>query len=74
MVDDIFTRATTSVGYCHVDHGCKMAATGLISNNGIVKGKDDKIYVVDSAHGKISVFEPQADNTLVLVDEIGLGA
>ena len=28
---------STSVGYCHVDTGCKIAADELVTSNGIVR-------------------------------------
>ncbi|KAJ4467964.1 serum paraoxonase/arylesterase [Lentinula edodes] len=61
--------ATTSVGYCHLDHGCKFVALGLYSSNGIVKAStNNTIYVSSNLGGKINVFERQSDNSLLLKD------
>lgn len=59
------------MGYCHLDNGCQIATTGLISSNGIARGKDGLIYVANQ--GKLSVHEEQADHSLVLVDRIVVG-
>ncbi|KAJ3920427.1 hypothetical protein F5877DRAFT_89458 [Lentinula edodes] len=61
--------ATTSIGYCHLDHGCKFVALGLYSSNGIVKAStNNTIYVSSNLGGKINVFERQSDNSLLLKD------
>lgn len=65
--------ADTSVGYCHVDHGCKIAASGLVSSNGIAKASNDTIYVASTLGAKVTVFERQADNSLLLTDVIPTG-
>ncbi|KAJ4486628.1 hypothetical protein C8J55DRAFT_508135 [Lentinula edodes] len=68
--------STTSVGYCHLDHGCKIVASGLHSNNGIVKAPElnASVYVASNMGGKISVFERQAvDDSLILMDVIHIG-
>ncbi|KAJ3887484.1 hypothetical protein GG344DRAFT_90470 [Lentinula edodes] len=58
--------STTSVGYCHLDHGCKIVASGLYTNNGIVKAPElnASVYVASNMGGKISVFERQASGLL----------
>jgi arylesterase / paraoxonase len=71
-IDETFSRPTTVVGDCHLDKGCKIAARGLVASNSIVRGKDERMYVVNSKQGKISVFEEE-DHKLVKVDEIVLG-
>jgi sugar lactone lactonase YvrE len=48
---------TTSVGYCHLDHGCKIAASGLVSSNGIVKASNDTIYVASTFGAKVTIFK-----------------
>ncbi|KAJ3926003.1 MAG: hypothetical protein NXY57DRAFT_780109 [Lentinula lateritia] len=66
----------TSVGYCHLDHGCKIVASGLYTNNGIVKAPElnASVYVASNMGGKISVFERQAvDDSLILMDVIHIG-
>ncbi|KAJ3863572.1 hypothetical protein EV359DRAFT_73547 [Lentinula novae-zelandiae] len=58
--------SSTSVGYCHLDHGCKIVASGLYTNNGIVKAPElnASVYVASNMGGKISVFERQASGLL----------
>lgn len=63
--------ASTTVGYCHLDHGCKIAAKKLRAANGLVKSRtNDTVYVASSLGGGISVMAPQADHTLTLIDRI----
>ena len=63
--------ASTTVGYCHLDHGCKIAAKKLKGANGIVKSQtNDTIYVGSAFGAGIQVMEPQADHTLVQTDRI----
>jgi len=69
-LDILFRRPTTTVTYCHVDTGCKIAARGLLSSNGVVRGKDGQIFVSNTFSSQITVFERQADDTLVLTDVI----
>jgi len=59
----------SSIGYCHEDTGCKLAATGLKSSNGIASNGNGTIYVA-SMLGAIQSFEQQSDGTLVLGDTI----
>jgi arylesterase/paraoxonase len=66
--------ARTSVGYCHVDEGCKIAIDGLLGNNGIVRAQNGTVYVASSKSYQIHVLEEQNDHSLVLVDNIALGA
>ncbi|KAF5393495.1 hypothetical protein D9757_000655 [Collybiopsis confluens] len=69
---DMF-RSTTTVGYCHVDQGCKVAASKLLTSNGIARALNDTLYVASGLGGKVTVFEKQADNTLLLTDVIPIG-
>jgi len=71
-VNFFLARPVTSVVHCHVDQGCKVAASELPGCNGIAKGKDGKVYVVNSAASlsQIQVFEEQDDNLLVTTDII----
>ncbi|PAV18920.1 serum paraoxonase arylesterase [Pyrrhoderma noxium] len=69
-VDTLLGWAVTNVGYCNVVDGCKIVAEGLVGVNGIAKGKDGKYYVASSTSGRVYVFDRQADNSLVLEDEI----
>ncbi|EIW83168.1 calcium-dependent phosphotriesterase [Coniophora puteana RWD-64-598 SS2] len=64
-----------SVGYCHLHTGCKLAARNVHAANGIVKGRgaNETVFVGDNVLGDISVFEKQADNSLVLTEVIKTG-
>lgn len=64
--------ARTSVGYCHVDEGCKIAMAGLSGSNGIARAQNGTVYVAN--FGQIHVLEEQSDHSLVLSDIIALGA
>ena len=66
--------ARTSVGYCHVDEGCKIAMDGLHGSNGITRAQNGTVYVANSKSGRIHVLEEQNDHSLVLVDAIAFGA
>ena len=66
--------ARTSVGYCHVDEGCKIAMDGLHGSNGIARAQNGTVYVANSKSGRIYVLEEQNDHSLVLVDAIAFGA
>jgi sugar lactone lactonase YvrE len=66
--------ARTSVGYCHVEEGCKIAVDGLHGSNGIARAQNGTVYVTDFKSGQINVLEEQNDHSLVLVDTIALGA
>ncbi|KAF9519708.1 hypothetical protein BS47DRAFT_1336806 [Hydnum rufescens UP504] len=69
----LFNLARSSVGYCHVDHGCKMAAESVNGANGITTIDGDIFYVSNSFGGAIGVFRRLTDNTLSQVDSIFLG-
>jgi arylesterase / paraoxonase len=63
----------TSVGYCHVDNGCKIAISGLHGSNGITRAQNGTLYVGNSKLGQIRVFEEQNNQSFVLTDIITLG-
>lgn len=65
--------ARTSVGYCHVDQGCKISVAGMRGNNGIARSQNGTIYVGSAKIGGISTFEEQSDHSLVLTDVIATG-
>lgn len=65
-----YFKPASSVVYCHVDHGCKYAASNMFSNHGIAKAKNDTFYVANVMAGKVNILEKQADDTLVLTDVI----
>lgn len=72
-MDVVFARASTTITYCHVEQGCKTAARNVISANGIARGKDGRIYVTSTFASRVTVFDEQADNTLVVGDIINIG-
>ncbi|KAE9403564.1 serum paraoxonase/arylesterase [Gymnopus androsaceus JB14] len=66
--------STSSVGYCHLDRGCKVAASGLMHGNGIVKApSNDTIYVGSAVGAKIIVFERQANDSLLMTETTPTG-
>ncbi|KAK0466322.1 uncharacterized protein EV420DRAFT_1511070 [Desarmillaria tabescens] len=65
-----FLRPSSSVGYCHVEEGCKTSISGMLNNNGIVQADNGTIYVSSTLSSGIRVLEKQEDNTLVLTDVI----
>ncbi|EJD03191.1 calcium-dependent phosphotriesterase [Fomitiporia mediterranea MF3/22] len=69
-IDAFLGLGWSNVAYCHATDGCKVAADNLIGANGITRGKDGTYYVASSKSGRIYVLEQQADNKLVLTDEI----
>ena len=63
-----------SVGFCHQDRGCKIAIDQLYSVNGIAKSPWNDTYYVANPHlGGMRVLSRQADDRLVLDDEIPTG-
>jgi arylesterase/paraoxonase len=64
---------STSVGYCHIDDGCKFAITGTHGSNGIAAAPNGTVYVADCIYGGVSFLEPQADNTLVVSESVKTG-
>ena len=79
----VYLRLTgIGITYCHIDEGCKFAVEGLPSINGLARapaesrvGGQDIFYAAGyGVEGKIFVLEKQADESLVLVDTIEMGA
>jgi arylesterase/paraoxonase len=66
-------RKSSSVGYCHIDEGCKIALSNTFTSNGIVTAPNGTIYVANGIGGVIDAFERQTDNTLVVTDSIKIG-
>lgn len=65
---------STTVGFCHLENGCKIAAPKLPGANGIAKSPhNETIYVSSAQSGGIRAFERQSDNTLQLLDFITTG-
>ena len=70
---DLFLQLKgVSVGYCHKDHGCKMAYQGLRGANGIAEGPDGLIFVANNVVGQLYVLEKEDDKTLVLTNTLKL--
>ncbi|KAL0571719.1 hypothetical protein V5O48_010243 [Marasmius crinis-equi] len=65
-----FFSPKSSVGYCHVDQGCKIVSKDLLSVNGITRALNDTIYVASTLGKALRVFERQEDNSLVMTDVI----
>lgn len=63
----------TSVGFCHVDEGCKLAIDSLPSCNGIAKAPNNTFYVASALTGSLRTLELQEDNSLVVTDVIQNG-
>ena len=70
---EVFGRKSSSVGFCHVDRGCKIAAAGMSGNNGIAYANNGTFYVASAVGSPISVLERQDDDTLVITDLIPVG-
>ncbi|KAF7343281.1 hypothetical protein MVEN_01760200 [Mycena venus] len=66
----VIVKGRASIGYCHIDKGCKLAATGLPANNGLASTGNGTWYLASTFNGGIRVFEEGNDNDLVLVDTI----
>ncbi|KAI0063654.1 calcium-dependent phosphotriesterase [Artomyces pyxidatus] len=64
--------AQSTVGFCHVDRGCKIAISGMRGNNGIAKAQNETYYVGSCMSGEVRVLERQADDLLVTTDLIRL--
>ena len=65
--------AATSVGYCHVDEGCKFAIKNMHGNNGIAQAPNGTFYVANALWGGLTILEPQADKSLVITDYVKTG-
>ncbi|KAJ7045403.1 hypothetical protein C8F04DRAFT_1025033 [Mycena alexandri] len=64
-----------SVGYCHVQSGCKFAIKNIHGANGIVRApNNESFYVSNSVFGGIAVLERQTDNALLKTHTIPTGA
>ena len=63
------------IGFCGAD-GCKLAATGLYTPNGIARSpfhSNDTFYVAHTFLGGVSLFTRQSDNRLLLDEQIPTG-
>ncbi|CAE6416109.1 hypothetical protein ACGC1H_007200 [Rhizoctonia solani] len=73
LMDGIFRVKSTTVGYCHSDAGCKIAADELYGSNGLARTRDGKFWVASFFGGYITIHEHQADNTLVPTEIVQVG-
>jgi len=67
------TLPLSSVGYCHVEHGCKYAVKNVVSVNGIVRRGENDIFVVSCAKGSVNRYVTRADGTLAFRERIYVG-
>ncbi|KAH7108297.1 calcium-dependent phosphotriesterase [Auriculariales sp. MPI-PUGE-AT-0066] len=72
--DVVLRRDNTFVTYCDVAEGCRIVARRLVTASGIARGQSGEIYVANTFSSAISVFEEQADHSLVLTDTIPINA
>jgi arylesterase/paraoxonase len=68
---------SSSIVYCHVNTGCKVATENLLAANGLARAPSsttatgmDKFYVANHLFPQIKVLERQADDTLVVTDDV----
>ena len=63
--------AFTDIVYCHVEDGCRVAASGMHANNGIARAPNGTVYVASlMGPAGVTVLEEQSDHTLVIIDSI----
>ncbi|KAF8585903.1 serum paraoxonase/arylesterase [Ramaria rubella] len=74
QVDAFLRLPGMTVGYCHINRGCKIAARGLKGANGIARNNDGLYFVTNHRFGEIFVLEKQEDGSLVLTDVVKTGA
>ncbi|KAI0268669.1 serum paraoxonase/arylesterase [Gloeopeniophorella convolvens] len=67
-----FGLPRSSVGYCHVDNGCKIAAARLLGSNGIARAQNGTVYLANIKLGQVRILEEQSDHSLVLTDTVTL--
>jgi arylesterase/paraoxonase len=74
FVNMLFNRAVTSIGYCHVDHGCKIATHHLPGANGIARSNENTFFVGSTTRAEVRVLERRSDDLLVVSDVITYGS
>jgi arylesterase/paraoxonase len=74
FVNMLFNRAVTSIGYCHVDRGCKIAIHHLPGANGIARSNENTFFVGSTTRAEVRVLERQSDDLLVVSDVITYGS
>ncbi|KAF8895727.1 hypothetical protein CPB84DRAFT_1782310 [Gymnopilus junonius] len=67
---ELLGQKHSSVGYCHIESGCKYALSKTHSSNGIASAPNGTLYVGDCISGGITILEKQVDDTLVVTDSI----
>ncbi|KAI0051220.1 serum paraoxonase/arylesterase [Auriscalpium vulgare] len=60
----------SSVAYCHVDIGCKIALPNILGSNGLTTAPNGTFYLANSKDAEVRVLEHHADNTLSIIDTI----
>jgi arylesterase/paraoxonase len=70
----LFDRAVTSIGYCHVDRGCKIATHHLPGSNGIARSNENTFFVGSTTRAEVRMLERQSDDSLVVSDVITYGS
>ncbi|KAF9268909.1 serum paraoxonase/arylesterase [Marasmius fiardii PR-910] len=65
-----FFNPAASVGFCHVEDGCKLVAKGMRNLNGITQAPNGTIYVASTLGKTLRIFDRQEDNSIVLTDVI----
>ncbi|KAI5474677.1 arylesterase / paraoxonase [Pseudohyphozyma bogoriensis] len=73
--ETIYATKSTDIVYCDFKSGtteCNVAVDGIYYPNGIAKGRGNTFYSAGSLDGHIKIWESQADNTLVLIDDVDI--
>ncbi|KAJ7029018.1 hypothetical protein C8F04DRAFT_1117697 [Mycena alexandri] len=65
---NVIVKGRTSIGYCHIDKGYKLAATGLPANNGLASSGNGTWYLASTFNGGIRILEEGNDNDLQMTD------
>ncbi|KIY65969.1 hypothetical protein CYLTODRAFT_399519 [Cylindrobasidium torrendii FP15055 ss-10] len=65
-----YINPRASIGYCHVDEGCKIIMDGLLKPNGLATTGNGTFYIVDSLWTDVIIAEQREDGKLVQVDTI----
>ncbi|KAJ4483329.1 hypothetical protein J3R30DRAFT_1765689 [Lentinula aciculospora] len=60
----------SSIGYCHSDHGCKIAVDNFYTANGIVKAPNGTVYVASTTGLEVKMFEMQDDDSLISLEGV----
>ena len=74
-VSVVLQQRVAWVGFCGAD-GCKLAATGLYSPNGIARSpfrSNETFYVAHTFGSGVGLFTRQSDNRLLLDEHINSG-